>query len=142
MSGPLDPSDRAAIRLVVPADLDHAALVRSCLRDVVEFTDDDAESRFLLAVTEVVVNAIEAARVADSATTGHTVPIEITITGAPSAAVEVRDGGGGLRRRMGKPGHLGVGLTIAEALVPDVQITVDGDETRVRLGLEGFVRAA
>ena len=108
---------------------------------MIDFAGEDDESRFLLAVTEVVVNAIEAAGVVDDHGTGQTALIEMTVTGQPPDAIEVRDAGGGLHRRLGKLGHLGVGLTIAEALVPDVDITVEGEQTCVRLGLEGFVRA-
>ena len=132
---------RRPVRLTFPAELAHAALVRSCLRDVIDFAGEDDESRFLLAVTEVVVNAIEAAGVVDDHGTGQTALIEMTVTGQPPDAIEVRDAGGGLHRRLGKLGHLGVGLTIAEALVPAVDITVEGEQTCVRLGLEGFVRA-
>ena len=127
----------STMRLTVPAELEHAALVRACLRDAVVFTSSDHESRFLLAVTEIVINAIEATgqcEVADERA------VVVTLAGCPPDVVEVRDEAGGFSSRPPKPGHLGAGLTIAEALVEDVRVRTDALGTTVTLGLRTMTR--
>ena len=122
------------MRLTVPAELEHTALVRACLRDAVTFSSSDDESRFLLAVTEIVVNAIEATAQCDGDDPGSVV---VTLAGSSPDVVEVRDEAGGLSAHAPKPGHLGAGLTIAEALVDDVHLRTDATGTTVTLGLRG-----
>ncbi|MEO6652478.1 MAG: ATP-binding protein [Ilumatobacteraceae bacterium] len=127
-----------AIRLTMPAGLAHLSLVRACLRDTATFPSEDAESRLLLAVTEVMVNAIEASN-GDRADQSDRAEIVVTIEGSPPEHVEIRDFGGAWTPSVSKPGHLGAGLVIAEALVP-LAMTTSAEGTIVRLGIEATLR--
>ncbi len=130
-----EPGARPTIRLTMPARLAHTSLVRACLRDAVAFTTEDAESRFLLAATEVLVNAIEASN-HQCVDEGEVV---VTIEGSPAGHVEIRDSAGWWSPSVPKAGHLGAGLTIAQALVP-LQLETGPDGTVVRLGIEAEPR--
>ncbi len=123
----LDRQPNPTTSLTVPADLAHTALVRACLRDTVAFTTEIDESRFLLALTEVVVNAIEALEQDRDA------QIVVSVVGSPPDHVEVRDRGCWCAITP-KVGHLGAGLTIADALVP-LHVETAAEGTTVRLGL-------
>ncbi len=122
---------KPTIRLTMPAHLAHTSLVRACLRDSIAFATEEAESRFLLAATEVVVNAIEASidQCIDAA------EVVTTIEGSPPDHVVIRDSAGWCSPPAPKEDHLGAGLTIAEALVP-LKLETGPDGTVVRLGIE------
>lgn len=129
------PGALPTIRLTMPARLAHTSLVRACLRDAIAFGTEDAESRFLLAATEVVVNAIEASN-HQSDDQGEVIVI---IEGSPAGHVEIRDSAGWWTPSIPKAGHLGAGLTIAQALVP-LQLATGPSGTVVRLGIEAEKR--
>lgn len=116
--------------LTVPSDVAHAPLVRSCLRDVVDFTDDDASSSFLIAVTEVFVNAVEASL-------RHVPPPPVTVEfwDAPEPQVRVVDRAGGIEPGTAV-GTLGLGLKVARAFVPRLAIEPHPAGTSVLLILE------
>lgn len=123
------------IRLTVPAELVHASLARACVRDAVSFRSDDHESSFLVALTEVMVNAIEATQGVPA--DGNRQPVVVELFGPPDARVVVSDSVGHATQNAGKTDHLGAGLSIAEAFVADLDIDTDAGGTRVRLGLGG-----
>ncbi len=127
------PATRPGIRLTVPSLLEHATLVRACLRDALAFRTDDDESSFLLAVTEIVINAIEAS--AHGADVADRPDVVVELWGGPDPRVEVSDRAGGMGRDVDKPDHLGAGMSIAAAFVSDLRVETDDDGTRVRIGL-------
>lgn len=116
--------------LTVPAEAQHASLVRACLRDLVDFPDDDAASSFLIAVTEVFVNAVQASQRQASAT-----PVTVEIWGPPAQQVAIVDHAGGIRER--EPSDtLGLGLTVARMFVPTLRIEPHATGTSVVLRLD------
>lgn len=124
------PTDaRPGVRLTVPADLAHAPLIRSCVRDALTFASDHHESSFLVALTEVVVNAVAAAE-EDTAS-----PIVIELFGLPDAHVVVSNVVGHVAPDRSGPDELGAGLSIAAAFVADLCVDTDRRGTRVRIGL-------
>ena len=116
--------------LTVPSDTANAPLVRSCLRDVVNFSDEDASSSFLIAVTEVFVNAVEASL-------GHAPapPVIVEFWDGPERQVKIVDRAGGIEPGSAA-GTLGLGLTVARAFVPRLCIEPHPAGTSVVLTLE------
>ncbi len=116
--------------LTVPSDTANAPLVRSCLRDVIDFTDEDASSSFLIAVTEVFVNAVEASL-------RHTPapPVIVEFWDAPERQVKIVDRAGGIEPGSAA-GTLGLGLTVARAFVPRLSIEPHPGGTSVVLSME------
>ena len=94
--------------LTVPSDTANAPLVRSCLRDVVNFSDEDASSSFLIAVTEVFVNAVEA-----SLRHAPAPPVIVEFWDAPERLVKIVDRAGGIEPGSAA-GTLGLGLSLVD----------------------------
>lgn len=120
----------------MPAELAHATLIRACLRDTVSFRTDDQERSFLVAVTEVMVNAIESTGVEPGAD-GRRSPIVVELFGPPEPCVVVTDFARTSAPTSATSGLRGVGRTIADAFVAELDIDTDAFGTRVRLGLPG-----
>ncbi len=127
--------DPAGLRLFVPPDIEHTRLVRSLLRALITFRDEESESRFLVATTEIVVNAVEATRRAAGGQRGSAGSVVIEIPPPPIRHVDVCDTAGGSGPGTTDTGHLGAGLTIARNLVDELMIHRAGSGTRVRLVL-------
>lgn len=121
--------------LTVPPDVDHVSLVRSCVRDLVPFADEDASSSFLIAVTEVFVNAVRASLRHPDAPS-----VTIELWPGPPAGVAIVDRAGGIDPGTsdpdGRTDTLGLGLTIARSFVPALTIEAETAGTRVVLNLD------
>lgn len=128
-------SGEPGIRLTFPPDLRHAALVRACIRDAASFRSDDAESSYLVAVTEIVVNAIEASAGSSRSSAPGGLPVVVELWSGSDARVEVHDRVGSSEYGTVKPDHLGAGLTIAEAFVSGLTVDTTPRGTTVRLPL-------
>lgn len=118
------------------------AISRSTIRRLVTFRGDDAESSFLVAVTEIVANAID-----EHVRLGISAPVELTIRYGPSDVVEVSDSGHGLGEQTEAPQvtdsdgyqlERGRGLALARAFVPDLTVVSGDDGTTATLPLVGF----
>lgn len=116
--------------LTVPSEISHAALVRSCLLDVVDFDDEDAASSFLIAVTEVFVNAVQASRRRPPAP-----PVTVEFWEAPTRRVTVVDRAGGIDTDA-TTDTLGLGLRVARTFVPTLSIEANHVGTSVVLSLD------
>lgn len=130
-------------RLEVPPSLVSIAICRSAVRRVVTFRDPDAESSFLVALTEIVANAID-----EHDRLGLGRPIVLEVGFGTEDVVRVIDSGDGY------PGpaaaqtgvapdadHLqerGRGVTLAQALVPRIVFDASGPGTVVTLPCAGF----
>ena len=112
------------------------AVARATIRRVVAFVDDDAESSFLIAVTEVLANAVD-----ELEHIGSTDPIVVRVEFGDDAAVSVIDRGRGITSTLtGRPPgpDRGRGLIVAQAFVPGIEFHFHGQGTTVRLPLAGF----
>lgn len=122
---------RPLCSLTVPPDPHHASLVRSCLRDLVDFPDDDTSSSFLIAVTEVFVNAVQASLRQPRAT-----PVTVQVWGPPAQRVTIVDHAGGIKETREASVTLGLGLTVARMFVPTLRIEPHATGTSVVLSLD------
>jgi len=121
----------STICLTLPADYQELPLIRHVIRQTLPPLSRDQESRYLGAVTEMVVNAMESM----TATTLRP-SITLTIQLHPQPTVIIEDHGPGTdssEHRPAKYGNLGQGLIIAKAAVPDLSISSTADGTIVRL---------
>ena len=117
--------DARLVHLRVPAEFEHAAAVRAIVRSVVDFSNEDEEARYLIAVTEIFTNAVRA-----NHRRAEPPPIDIGVVGDPQrdgSALTIADQCGGWN-----PASLGridreSGLAIARAFVPALSHTpIDG----------------
>ncbi|WP_041298374.1 ATP-binding protein [Ilumatobacter coccineus] len=129
-------------RIHIPPTLVSIAISRSAVRRVTVFRDDDAESAFLVALTEIVANAID-----EHVRLGMDESIALEIEFGASDVVRVIDSGAGLQARSGSTGNApsadgplerGRGLELARALVPAIEFDVTERGTTVTLPLAGF----
>lgn len=127
--------------LHLPPEPMSIAVARSAVRRVTTFVDGDAASAFLVALTEIISNAIDE-HVRLELEDGFTVEM---IIGAVDLVV-VTDRGGGidveaLMRDAGTQpvsDESGRGLSIARAFVPNLAFESGPDGTIATLPLEGF----
>lgn len=130
-------------RLNMPAALVSIAISRSAVRRVVTFRDSDAESSFLVALTEIVSNAID-----EHVRLGHGRPIVLDVRFGDHDTVRVVDAGDGYAGRMtdpiddladdSAPSVRGRGVILARALVPELTFDASESGTVVSLPLAGF----
>lgn len=130
-------------RLNLPAMLVSIAISRSAVRRVVTFRDSDAESSFLVALTEIVANAID-----EHVRIGHGRPIVLDVRFGDHDSVRVVDSGDGYAGRAtdpiddpaggGVPSARGRGVILARALVPELTFDASDSGTVVTLPLAGF----
>lgn len=131
-------------RLNMPPSMVSISISRSAVRRVATFRDADAESAFLVALTEVVANAVE-----EHVRIGHGRPVVLEVRFGTEDLVRVIDSGTGFAGSRvasadrpsdeGEPDERGRGVALARALVP--AITFDGSSGRgtvVTLPLAGF----
>lgn len=128
-------TDTGSIALGLECHVHSLPLVRSVVKSVVTFPGVDAQSGFLVAVSEVFTNAVHAHQ---RARTDREIEIEILV-GDPTV-VRVRDHGSGFpfdgsgdRRAPDPTIESGRGLLIARAFVPDLSIDTGSDGTTVTL---------
>ena len=126
-------SDDAVVAIDVPSRVEHLWIVRHVLREAVPNLYEQDDELYLGAVTESVVNAIEAHRRAEVA---DPVRVEVAIAGEEPTSLRVRDAGGGLAQGSDpETGHLGVGRRIAASIVPAMTTEAVDGGTEVTLPL-------
>lgn len=138
-----DAPNAGLFRLNMPASLVSIAISRSAVRRVVTFRDADTESSFLVALTEIVANAID-----EHVRGGHGRPIVLEVRFGADDVVRVIDTGDGFADRVdasanpgvvsGEPEERGRGLTLARALVPTIEFETSGTGSAVTLPVAGF----
>ncbi len=140
MSSPrrLDPT--GMFRLDLPCVELSVSIARSAVRRVVRFDDADAESSFLVALTEVITNAIDEHR-----RIGTEAPIALEVEFGGVDVVRVIDAGRGLAPelvaespRMDVERARGRGLALARAFVADLTFDIGAEGTKATLPLAGF----
>lgn len=117
------------------------AVGRSVVRRVVVFRDDDAQSSFMVALTEILTNAVDEHRRRDVV---H--PVRLYVTGGAKESVTVLDAGGGFDSSsapstvafIADPPQRGRGLALARAFVPMMTIESTTSGTVATLPLHGF----
>jgi|GEM_PF-2482770 len=117
-----------SISLALRTSYDELPLLRHVIRQTLPPLSQDQQSRYLGAVTEIAVNAIDASKRAET--------IRVTLVLAPRPSVTISDFGSGF-----DPAHppasdsdsLGQGLTIAAASVPGIIIDSSPSGTSVTL---------
>lgn len=129
----------ATVRLELSPLTVSIAVARSVVRRIVTFRDDEAESSFLVALTEIMANAVD-----EHQRIGSSTPIVVEVD-ERSEVVRIADAGAGIR-----PGDVevsvvpdaaierGRGLSIARAFVFDLSIDSTPSGTTVALPLNGF----
>lgn len=115
------------------------SIARSLMRRITTFVSDDAQSSFLIALTEVVGNAVDEHRAA-----GLDAPIVVIVDYGDADVVQIVDRGRGMRAdvRPGAPASTssdsGRGLALARAFVPDMTFDTSAAGTTVTLPLAGL----
>lgn len=133
-------------RLYLPPVAGSLAAARTALRRVIRFTDEDSQSRFLTAFTEVVINAIEEHQrmgvdravvvTADLSTTPRVSVSNATEPGYGARALIEADHTDEMTSDRGR------GLLMARALVPRATFDMTDRDVTVTLPLEPFGRPA
>ncbi|MGA9277030.1 ATP-binding protein [Ilumatobacter sp.] len=136
-------SVRGGFRLEMPPALVSISISRSTVRRVVTFRDSDAESTFLVALTEIVANAVD-----EHARLGVDRPIVLEVRFGSDELVRVIDSGEGFSTALrsvppipidgGEPDQRGRGLLLARALVPAIAFESSRTGTVVTLPFAGF----
>lgn len=130
------------IAVEVPADLASIAVARSVVRRVVTFRDDDATSSFLVALTEILGNAID-----EHERIGSTDPVTLEVVSGNVDVVRVIDQGTGIDLDVladhdptvgPEASERGRGLTIARAFIADLAFESSESGTTVTLPLTRF----
>lgn len=133
--------------LNMPSALVSISVSRSVVRRVVTFRDADAESSFLVALTEIVANAID-----EHVRIGRDTPVVLDVRFGNEEMVQVTDSGDGFDPTVpatpaaahvadsdaSELSERGRGLLLARALVPAIEIETSTDGTVVTLPLAGF----
>lgn len=145
-----DPADLSGFRLSLPPESTSIAIARAVIRRTFRFADSDAESRFLTAFTDLMLNAIDEHQRLDSVD-----PIVVTGDFGSEPGVAVADAGSGYSPpattddqsepssgTAATPKPRGRGVEIATALVPGIRFDTSGGGTVVTipLGNLGVVR--
>jgi len=137
---PLD----GGFRLELPPALVSLSISRSAVRRVVAFRDSDAESSFLVALTEIVANAID-----EHTRLGIDQAVVLEMRFGSDELLRVIDAGEGFSADRGPassgeeapaddPEERGRGLALARALVPRIAIEANATGTVVTLPFAGF----
>jgi len=125
--------------MALPNSLVSIAVARSVVRRVTTFASDDAQSSFLIALTEVVGNAVD-----EHVRLGSVDPVTMTVSYDDSDTVSVSDCGQGYDAEPASvvPSNpsqeSGRGLAIARSMVPEMAIESTGSGTTVTLPLVGL----
>ena len=132
----------SAVRLELPPQAVSIAVARAVIRRIVTFRDDDAQSSFLVAFTEIAANAID-----EHERIGSAEPICVEVRSGSIDLVSVVDSGEGLKVESPlEPGpsapknasERGRGLALAYAFIDRMEIDSTTDGTTVRLPLTGL----
>lgn len=130
-----------SVAIEVPPAPVSIAIVRAMVRRTVAFRDDDAASTFLVALTEILGNAID-----EHDRIGSFAPVVVTIESAERDVVHVRDAGAGLAASAGVEAadgadacdERGRGILLARAFVPMMELLSGPGGTRATLPLDGL----
>lgn len=137
LTTPQPPDKGFAVAL--PAALDSIATARSIVRRVTSFTDDDAESSFLVALTEIVANAIDEHQ---RLCTEAAVVLTLSLDGDPVVSISDQGAGiandGSVAAAPEATSESGRGLALARAFVPALVIESSAEGTTVSLPLGGL----
>lgn len=140
----LDQDEPEGFAIELPPTDIAMSVARSAVRRVIEFDGQDAESSFLVALTEIVANAIDEHR---RSAPDDRVVVDVRLTS--DAVVTVRDRGVGLKAELASGSSVvatlpenesGRGLSLARSFVPDLEFVVDDTGTSAILPLSGFGR--
>ena len=130
------------VRVFLSPDVASVAVARSAVRRAVRFDTDDLASRFLTALTEIVVNAIEQHQGAESESS---IIVDLDLGDGASVAVANEADGGSVDLDARSVGHTddvrnsrGRGLSMARVLVPAMTISQSDSDIRITLPLRGF----
>jgi len=140
----LDTPVDGGFRLELPPALVSLSISRSAVRRVVAFRDSDAESSFLVALTEIVANAVD-----EHTRLGIDRAVVLEMRFGSDELLRVIDVGEGFsadRRSVRSdapepavdPAERGRGLALARALVPGIAIETSDTGTVVTLPFAGF----
>ena len=140
--------DAPGFLLHLPPESTSISIARAVLRRTVRFGDDDVESRFLTAFTDLLINAIEehqrsgisrAVTVSGSYGEGPAVAISDSGTGYTEAGDDSHDGmSSPTVHTDGMPSPRGRGVAIATLLVPDIHFESSSRGTTVTMPLAGY----
>jgi len=125
--------------MALPSSDIAVSIARSLVRRITTFASDDAESSFLIALTEVVGNAVDEHRAAALAT-----PIVNVVDYDEHDVVRVVDQGRGMGANVrstpppSAAAESGRGLALARAFVPDMTFDSSDAGTTVTLPLAGL----
>ena len=134
-----------SIRVEVPPVPASIAIVRSTVCRAVVFRDDDSCSSFLIALTEILSNAID-----EHSRIGLVSAVVVTIDSGQRDVVLVTDSGGGFdpspHTALAAPtvlpdaeiGERGRGIALAQAFVPLMAVRSGPAGTQVTLPLDGL----
>jgi len=134
----IDETERG-FQVSLPATDIAVSIARSMVRRITTFASDDAESSFMVALTEVVGNAVDEHR-----TIGVTAPVIMVVTYEGPEVIRIIDAGRGIRSDVetappsDASDESGRGLALARAFVPDMDFSVTGSGTTVTLPLAGL----
>lgn len=142
-----DHTERSSVRIDLPVETFSVAIARSVVRRSFQFLTPEAESSFLIALTEVVVNAIDEHR---RLSLDDPVTVMLQLGDEPSVIVTDRGSGFDLKRTLataerhtpGPESEAGRGLTIARAFVPRLSFETDQTGTTATLPTGGFAEPA
>jgi len=115
------------------------SIARSLIRRITTFVSDDAESSYLVALTEVIGNAVD-----EHGAAGLDAPILVVVDYEDADVVRVIDQGRGMSEqdRARTPAETtaesGRGLALARAFVPDMTFDTSDTGTTVTLPLAGL----
>ncbi len=129
---PPNPADRPTLTLTFAPDLANLAMARLTLRRTMPSLDAETARLYFGAVTEIIVNAINAHHQTNSED-----PITVEVMLGEHTRVTVSDHGGGFDPEQPRPppgsGGLGQGIAIARAICPDMTIISGEGGTSVTL---------
>lgn len=145
MTSTHEAAQRHSIQLEVPPEPVSIAIVRSAVRRLVAFRDDDASSSFLIALTEILSNAID-----EHDRIGNGSAVVVTIESGLRDVVTVSDAGEGFDptgyTAMAMPAapqgsqvrERGRGIALAQAFVPLLSLRSGPAGTHAILPLDGL----
>ena len=137
-------SRQPSVRLWLEPDATAVPIVRAAVGRVCAFDDDESESSFMVALTEITTNAVD-----EHARLGLQDPVVVELCLGNEPQVSVRDSGEGLDRdRASDDSHedllpppeveTGRGIIVARAFVPELRYETGAHGTKAILPLRGF----
>jgi serine/threonine-protein kinase RsbW len=144
-SGDAD-SEVPSVRIDLRPDDLATPIARAAVRRTFRFRNEDAESSFLVALTEIVTNAV-----AEHRRLEIDFPVRLTIVLSEAPFVAIADRGAGLDPRRARDDgadvvpepevEAGRGLIVARGFVPTLEFETGPDGTTARLPLAGLAES-